>query len=145
MPFLKNLSLYVQTKDEHFIDGQNLSMILPVSLIHLDLFIIYSPTESNFQSDTILKTWPTDMNVRCLLSECNQFVIIYTIPCDLVSPMIPEKKDKKVLTYWKYMQYVKHLEICEAASLMGILRTVKHFRNLHSLQMNVSWESTAGM
>ncbi|CAF1388012.1 unnamed protein product [Rotaria sordida] len=145
MPCLQKLALNLFTEDTCLLNGQNLAVILPKSLVNLNLFIIYFLLRSSIPSDTLLVTWPNHIPIGYLLSECHRYAIIHTIPCDLFSITIPARMSEQMLTGWEYMQNVQHLTIYGNAYSTDIPMIVQHFHQLRTLHIDVTWNSEARM
>ncbi|CAF1140994.1 unnamed protein product [Rotaria sp. Silwood1] len=89
MPSLHRLTLDLYTDDERLANGQNLVIVLPLSLVEIQLFILYYFSESPIKTDSLLATWPKHIPVSCWLNEPDQYTIIHTIPYNVHSILIP--------------------------------------------------------
>ncbi|CAF4696196.1 unnamed protein product [Rotaria sp. Silwood1] len=145
MPSLHRLTLDLYTDDERLANGQNLVIVLPLSLVEIQLFILYYFSESPIKTDSLLATWPKHIPVSCWLNEPDQYTIIHTIPYNVHSILIPTAIGKYMLSGWKYMQTVEYLKICRESSFIDALMILQHFHRLRQLNISIENDSEARM
>ncbi|CAF4229942.1 unnamed protein product [Rotaria sp. Silwood2] len=144
-PSLHRLTLDLYTDDERLVNGQNFIIVLPSSLVEIQLFILYYFSELHIETDSLLATWPKHIPISCWLNEPHQYAIIHTIPYNVLSISILTTIGRHMLPGWKYMQSVEYLRIYGESSFIDVLMTVQHFHRLRQLKINVehySEEST---
>ncbi|CAF1193248.1 unnamed protein product [Rotaria sp. Silwood1] len=137
MPFLQKLTLDLWTRDERLINGNNLISILPSSLKQFHFLIRYYISETNFEIDHVLPTWPNHIPIKYFLDEDNNCVILYTIPCCLRSTILSATISKNLPSSWTHIQQVEDLQINDVTSFNEILLIVQHFHRLQRLTIDV--------
>ncbi|CAF3092373.1 unnamed protein product [Rotaria sp. Silwood2] len=141
MPCLQRLAVDICTEDVGLVTGQNFIRILSSSVVEIHLFIIYYFTKSHIEVNTLLSTWPTHIQITCLLNELNEYAVIHTIPCDLSLVMIPAKIANCMLavTFQSTQSIVLHLPQLKRLHVKGIceiFHLVQAAPNLECLRIN---------
>lgn len=143
MPSLQRFVLDISTQDKDVVDGEKFIKVLPLSLIEIHLFIMYHVPTFDDEKDPILSTWPSYVRVIRLLHESNRYGVIYTVPCDLFSMVIPAYVASNMMVGSKYTQKVQYLKISGKQCSNDIHKIVQHFHQLGTLSIGSSRNSHA--
>ncbi|CAF3464744.1 unnamed protein product [Rotaria sp. Silwood1] len=142
MPSLHRLTLDLYTDDERLANGQNLVIVLPLSLVEIQLFILYYFSESPIKTDSLLATWPKHIPVSCWLNEPDQYTIIHTIPYNVHSILIPTA----IATMMQFTEAVDlHLPRLKRLHVEGkceLLRLLKAAPRLYDLSIDFNCFNT---
>jgi hypothetical protein len=136
MSSLQKLTLDLSTNDKRIINGNNFVLLLPSSITQIHVCIAYYFSESDSKTDSLLASWPNHLPITCLLDEEQRQVLLYTVPLNLRSMVLPAEIGKQMSSGWKYLQHVEDLHIYSATSLAQVLLLLQHFRQLRSLTIS---------
>jgi hypothetical protein len=142
MPSLQRLALDLRTDDKRLISEENFNMILPSSVIKVDLFIrYYYPKSKSDDEDISISISSIRFPIACLLDETRHRLLIHTIPCDLYSVILTAPISKQMPQGRHYTEQVKDLYIYDVTSLPDVLLILQHFRRLRVLSIDMQNKS----
>jgi hypothetical protein len=141
MPSLQRFALDLRTDDKRLVSEENLSKVLPSSLIKIDFFIRYYFSKSNSEAEISTTFSSTGFPTVYLLDEPRYRFLIHTIPCDLYSAILTGTISKQMPLGWKYTQQTEELYIYDIISLLDILLILQHFRRLRILSIDIKDKS----
>ncbi|CAF4535617.1 unnamed protein product [Rotaria sp. Silwood2] len=145
IPSLHKLTLDLSTDDKRLVNGQNLPIILPSSLIEIQFCILYYFSESQIKIDSLVGTWPNHIPISCWLHEFQKYAIIHTTPYNVFSMVVPATMGRYMLSGGKYMQPVEYLKIYGESSSIDVLMVVQHLHRLRKLNINIRNDSEERM
>ncbi|CAF1452056.1 unnamed protein product [Adineta ricciae] len=139
MPSLHRITLCISTTDKRLVNKEDLAVILPLSLVQMNFFIIYNFAETSIEFDTLLNTWPRDqISMTRLPDGSNQYAAIQTIPFNIDSIVLLSILAKNMLPAWKYMRNVQNLNIHRGLSSSDILMILQHLDRIQTLKINAT-------
>lgn len=142
MPSLKTLTLDLRTDDEKLIDENSLDKLLPRSLVKLDYFIRFYP--SQYDTNTMDDHLPDNLRLASitkypawvLLDKPRNRMIYHTVPCRVRSLILPANISRKLCHGSNNFESVEDLCIYDVNCLLDIMLMLNHFRRVHSLTID---------